>query len=260
MKNGALLFSVRALRLVLHLAIGLVLAGFVLATRHRVRIEPLAQWWLSVLLDVFNIRVCVHGAASPNAQILVANHISWLDIPVIAAQGEIRFVAKSDIARWPIVGWLTTAAGTFYIRRGGGVTGAVRKRIEPYLRRHGRVLFFPEGTTTDGLGVGRFHARLFAMATETGRTVQPVALRYGRAADGTRVAPYIDDDVLFWHILRLLHEPELVVEMHYCAPIAVAGRDRKALALATEQAVREVLGSDEGLARGRSRETAPAIA
>ena len=244
MTHNPLLSTVRALRLVLHLIIGLLLALAVLLLRSRVPRDRLSRWWLSVLLDVFNIEVDVRGTPSAQAPILVANHISWLDIPVIAAQQQTRFVAKSDIRDWPIVGWLTTAAGSFYIRRGGNVTAALQSRIEPFLNDGGRLLFFPEGTTTDGREVGRFHARLFGLATETGKSIQPVALRYGKGANGTAVAPYVGDDALFWHILRLLREPVLRVEIDYCSPISIGNRDRKTLAGLAQAQIQAVVEAD----------------
>jgi len=247
MINPTLLSTVRALRLVLHLAVGLLLALAVLLLRSRIPRDRLSRWWLSVLLDVFNVEVDVRGTPSAQASILVANHISWLDIPVIAAQEQTRFVAKSDIRDWPIVGWLTTAAGSFYIRRGGNVTAALQSRIEPYLNNGGRLLFFPEGTTTDGHDVGRFHARLFGLATETGRSIQPIALRYGKGVDGSAVAPYVGDDTLFWHILRLLREPVLRVEVDYCSPISIGNRDRKTLAGLAQAQIQAVVERDSAI-------------
>ena len=165
----------------------------------------------------------------------VANHVSWLDIPLIAACETTRFVAKSDVRHWPVAGWLADAAGTFYIRRGKGGARPLLDKLVPHLAAGGSVVIFPEGTTTDGAGVLDFHARLFAGAIEAGCPVQPIAIRYGRARDGRDIAPFIGDDDLVSHIWRLLQEPGLVAHITYGEPLR--GNERDALAQAARSAV-----------------------
>ena len=229
--------TLRALRLLLHIAVGSLLCAIVLLdiTRKLPR-EKLTQWWNSALLDILNIRISIHGEPMAGARVTVANHVSWLDIPLIAASEPTRFVSKSEVRRWPIAGLFAEAAGTFYLRRGKGGSAPLLERLKPHLQTGGSVVFFPEGTTTDGAQVLNFHARLFSAAVDAACPVQPLALRYGRGADGSDVAPFIGDDDLLSHLLRILREPQLCAELTYCAALP-AGLARDELAVRSRAAI-----------------------
>ena len=161
----------------------------------------------------------------------VANHVSWLDIALIGAAAPTRFVAKSEVAHWPLAGWLADAAGSFYIRRGRGGATPLLDQLVPHLHRGGEFCFFPEGTTTEGPLPGPFHARLFAAAIEADCHVQPVALSYGRSPDGRDIAPFVGEDSLFAHILRLLRAGPIEARVQFGRPIPPTGtRDELAQA------------------------------
>lgn len=239
----------RGLRLVIHLAVGL---GLALAVRvdftRRLSGPRLMHWWTGMLLEILNIRLFVSGQPASGARFTVANHVSWLDIPLIGACEATHFLSKSEVRDWPVAGMLAEACGTFYIRRGKGGSRPLLNLLVPHLRAGGNIVVFPEGTTTDGLDVLPFHSRLFAGAIEAGCPVQPVAIRYGRAPDGAAVAPFIGDDDLVSHVLRILRTPELVAEVTYCRPIQAHSLDRDALCAAAQAAVRGVLGPAPALA------------
>ncbi|MCI0750147.1 MAG: 1-acyl-sn-glycerol-3-phosphate acyltransferase [Nevskiales bacterium] len=173
----------------------------------------------------------------------VANHISWLDIFLIAACEDTRFVAKSDVGHWPLVNLLVNAAGSFYLNRGGNGGRSLLNRLIPHLRRGGSFTVFPEGTTTDGSAVLPFYPRLFGAAIEAHCPVQPVFIHYEPAANGTAVAPFIGDDTLVAHLLRLLRVPELRAELSYAAPLHSHGMDRETLARAARTAIESGLRS-----------------
>ncbi len=269
----------RGFRAVLHILVGIFLAAVILLTGgvRRWRIERVMSWWSGVMLDIFNIQVRVvgrerslrghwprharapghgrpgrgfieelmsrHGGHNGSSQgvMLVANHVSWLDIILVGCVEPTRFVAKSEIRHWPIAGWLANAMGTFYIRRGKGGAKPLLEKVVPHLRAGGSFIVYPEGTTTDGTSVLPFHARLFQAAVEAQCPVQPLALRFSRGADGSNIAPFIGDDDLASHMLRLLKEPALVAEVTYCAPIKSDGLDRDALALAAQAAISAIV-------------------
>lgn len=233
---------VRGLRLVIHLMVGLLQAAAInLDFTHSLNGQRAMHWWTGVLLEILNIRLVVRGEPLEGARLTVANHVSWLDIPLIGACEPTRFLSKSEIANWPIAGWLANACGTFYIRRGKGGARPLLDKLVPHLRRGGSIVVFPEGTTGDGHEVLPFYSRLFAAATESGSPVQPLAIRYGRAADGSNVAPFVGDDDLVSHILRLLKTPELVAEVTYCAPIYPRGLDRDQVCQAAYLAIAAVV-------------------
>lgn len=240
---GELRFALRLIWLAAHLLTGLALVAAVLiAGERRLRPEPLTRWWNRALFAIFGLRIRVSGSPVATGHLTVANHVSWLDICLIAACEETRFISKSEVRHWPIVGQLATAAGTFYLRRGKGGSRPLIAQLGPFLQRGGCVTLFPEGTTTAGESVLPFHSRLFAAAIEAQRPVQPVAIRYGLADDGRALAPYIGDDTLFWHILALLRNPRLTAEVSYLAPLATrADSDRDALAEAARHAILDCL-------------------
>lgn len=226
----------RALRIVIHIVSGLLLALAVSLDRgNRLSPERITHWWNRVLLTILNIRCVQRGQSAGGARLTVANHVSWLDIPVIAASEATRFVSKSEVQHWPVAGWLADAAGTFYIGRGKGRARPLLDKLTPHLAQGGSVVIFPEGTTTDGSQVLDFHARLFGAAIEASCPVQPIALRYSRAHTGENIAPFIGDDDLVSHIWRLLKEPQLIAEISYCAPVRADERD--ALANAARVAI-----------------------
>ncbi len=240
--RGTLAIWIRSPVLIVHLLVGLLAAAAVNCDfTGRVRAEPIARWWSRVLLRILNIRLRVSGQASTGACVTVANHVSWLDIPMLAACERTRFIAKSEIRDWPVAGWLANAAGTFYIRRGKGGARPLLDRLTPHLKSGGSVVLFPEGTTTDGTSVLPFHARLFGAAIEAGVAVQPVALRYSAGHGGKAVAPFVGDDDLVRHILRLLREPRIDAELLFCPAISSDGHDRDSLATLARHHVRDAL-------------------
>lgn len=228
----------RLARLLAHLAWGLALAAWIsVGGARRMGPERLAHYWCRGLLAIFRVHLRVEGVPLAGAHLTVANHVSWLDIPVMAALAPTRFVAKSEVRNWPVVGWLARAAGTFFIRRGQGGARPLLERLVPHLRASGCAVVFPEGTTTDGSRVLPFHARLFAAAVEADCPVQPVTLQYGLAANGEDLAPFVGNDALVPHLFRLLRYPGLQVRVRYSPPIRAA-RDRDALAAEAESLVR----------------------
>ncbi len=229
---------VKAARVVSHILVGLLLAALVkIDSRGRFfSREILNSWWHKVLLRILDVKLQVRGKRPVGTRVMVCNHISWLDITVVAACEATRFVSKAEVAEWPVAGWLANAAGTFYIRRGSGGTKLLIDAIDEHLG-HGSIVFFPEGTTTDGSIVLKFQPRLFATAIETSRMVQPVALRYSLAANGLATAPFIGDDDMVSNVLRLIRNGPITAELIYCEPISPEGQDRAALAHAAHTAI-----------------------
>lgn len=238
-----LLFLYRCLRLLLHVVVGLGLASLInLDFTQRIDADDWSRRWLRRLMRIVGVKFVVHGQPISGGQVIVCNHVSWLDIPLVGAALTARFVAKSDIQHWPVAGWLARACGTFYIRRGTGGSKPLLDKLRPHLVGGGSVVIFPEGTTTRGHDVLPFHTRLFEAAVEAQCVVQPVALRYGLSKEGHDIAPFIDDDTLVAHIVRLLRSSGLTAELTYCEPLAPGlGYDRQILAQLAEDAIHRVV-------------------
>lgn len=235
---------VRIIRRGLSLCVHLVTGGLVallaslsrLIGREPTWLPRATRWWYQGLCHWLELRVLVQGQPEPGV-LLVANHVSWLDIPVLGAQADLSFVSKSEVRRWPLIGALAALLGTIFLDRGAHRARACVGQIEERLARGQSVALFPEGTTTNGRILLPFFSRLFAAAQHPGMRVQPVALRYFDRGKPCAIAPFVGDDDLVAHLFRILRHPELVVEVDFLEPLAVRDRDRKSLATACRSAI-----------------------
>jgi 1-acyl-sn-glycerol-3-phosphate acyltransferase len=207
--------------------------------------EMMACWWSRVVCHIFGIRRNLSGEFTPGAQLVAANHISWIDIVLLHSFTAMGFVAKAEIDNWPLLGVVARAGGSVFHQRGShdsasGVAAAMATR----LRENRKVAIFPEGGILPGEGVKRFHARLFAAAIETGVPVQAVMLRYLR--DGSRYdeITFLPGEVFGINFLRLLMQKSCVADVRVLPLIHPTGRQRRQLAGEAEEAVRAAYESD----------------
>ena len=194
--------------------------------------EMRVQAWALQFLALWGVHLKVLGQPVSNGPtLIVANHISWLDILVILAARHCRFVSKSDIRDWPLVGVLATGAGTLYIERTSR-KDALRmvKDMAQAMRNGDVVAVFPEGTTSDGRELLPFHANLIQAAIEAEAPVQPMSLKFVDALTGEpSFAPcYIGDDTLIGSMWRTLKARRIEAVVHFGEPQAAMGRDRRA--------------------------------
>lgn len=179
--------------------------------------------WSRGLSGILRLRFQVEGEPIEGPTLYVANHIAWLDIPALAAWVPASFVAKAEIRRWPVVGWLCLGAETLFIERGSRQsTEKIIQGIQAHLQAGHSVLVFPEGTSSDGSAVKPFRRRLFQAALTAGANVQAVALCYPKQGRPNRVVPYIDNDVFVYNGLRVLNEAQTDVEVTFFAPLSAA--------------------------------------
>jgi 1-acyl-sn-glycerol-3-phosphate acyltransferase len=189
------------------------------------------QAWALKMLTVLGIRLELRGRPPVSGPVLlVANHISWLDILVMHAARHCRFVSKSDVRRWPLIGALATGAGTLYIERESRRDAMrVVHHMAESLKCGDVLAVFPEGTTSNGAALLPFHANLIQAAISAGAPVQPVALSFvDTQTRSVSLAPcYIDDDTLVASVWRTLTAPAITAVVHYGEPQAAQGRDRR---------------------------------
>lgn len=217
--------------------LGHILSGLWIAAVRLPRLQPSqqsaqVQAWALALLGHAGITLEIRGRPPITGPVLlVSNHISWLDIPVMHAARHCRFVSKSDVQDWPLIGTLATAAGTLYIERSSR-RDALRMvhLMRDALHANEVLAVFPEGTTGDGRDLLAFHANLLQAAVSANAPVQPVGLRFADRASGeTSYAPsYIGDETLVGSIWRTLCAPSIVAVVHYGEPELAEGRDRRA--------------------------------
>lgn len=232
-----------------------ILAGLLLAVLARVvggaewflraSGERLVQTWMRVLNWVIGLRVRIRCQPLEAPTLIVANHVSWLDVPALAAVVPTTFVAKADVRGWPWLGRLAGLAGTQFLDRGS--LAAVRPLLDALsarLRAGHACTVFPEGTSTAGDRVRPFFPALFQAAIDAGCPVQPVAIEYG--ADGARdeLAPFTGDQDFAGHLWRLLGRPHTEVALSFLAPCDTRGAERRNLARRAQASVEQWLFAD----------------
>ncbi|MEU1288928.1 lysophospholipid acyltransferase family protein [Kitasatospora sp. NPDC005856] len=251
----------RALRLTACLAA--VLAGILLSPPvrllpYRVRIR-LVRLWARAVLRALGVTVHLAGAsgaagaagAGPGADggvLVVANHVSWLDIPLLAAGRPGRSLAKTEVRQWPVLGPLIAWCGTVFLDRDRLRTlPDTVATVAEVLRSGQPVIVFPEGSTWCGRESGRFRPALFQAAVEAGADVQPVTIRY-RLADGrpTSVPAFIGDDGLLTSLARVVAARGLVADVTFLPTIPPPG-PQPARAGARRELARRAQAAIEGI-------------
>ena len=205
--------------------------------------------WSAGLLAALGleVRLCGSWAALPNSVLLVANHVSWLDVAAIhSVLPQARFVAKAEVHHWPVIGWLCAAARTLFIER-------ERKRdamrvvheMAAALKAGDTVAVFPEGTTNDGHALRAFHANLFQAALSTNSVILPVALRFSDPGHAiSPAAEYAGDTTLWQSVRRILGAQGLCVTIAACDLISIEpSEDRRALAKRCQEVIERRLAS-----------------
>ncbi len=223
--------SWRGLRLLGHIAGGLWTYHVRFAAMSPSQRQTAVQAWADGMLGKIGITLQRQGTpAGAGPALLVANHISWLDIVTMHAARYCRFVSKAGIRQWPLVGSMADAADTLYIQRESRRDAMrVVHQMADSLRGGDVVAVFPEGTTSDGVTMLPFHANLLQAAIAVNAPVQPVAISYVDAGSGQRtLAPcYIGDDTLVVSIWRTLTAPPIAAVVHYGELQLAQGRDRR---------------------------------
>ena len=234
--------SYRLSRLLVHVAyaVALVLLLFPwVSSRAKVRFE---KRWNSVLIRIMNVHIRLAGEGpdlSAQNVMLVANHVSWLDIYVLNAVRPAIFVSKLEVLSWPVVGWLAKKTGTLFIDRSKRHdTARVNNEVALVLKNGGCVAIFPEGTTSDGTYLRPFHASLLQPAIYSQSLVWPVSIRYTYADGSLNMAPAYIDELTFADSLKLILSQAIIyVEVKFMPPIEAHGKTRRELARDAQHAI-----------------------
>jgi 1-acyl-sn-glycerol-3-phosphate acyltransferase len=235
----------RGSRLALHLFYGMLLAVIYPHLNQTMQRRAM-KTWSRHLLTILNIGIQIEGHQPTRGEggcLIVANHVSWLDIFVLNAIHPSRFIAKSEVRGWPIIGWLSRRSGTIFIERAMRQDASlINQRVSLLLGQGACIGLFPEGTTTDGKQVGHFHSALIQPAIDAGIRLCPVALRYQDVEGGlSTAAAFVGDMTLvqsIWQILRCPHHNALVV----FTPALMAGNaNRRVLARTAQAAIAQGL-------------------
>lgn len=231
----------------MHLLLGVLTSALVFPWLNLERRGRIRRRWSRHLLAILGLELRVTGATLIERGLLVANHVSWVDIFVINALTPAAFISKAEVRQWPLIGWLSAVNETVFLRRGSrGHARIINEEIARCMQAGRHVALFPEGTTTDGSHVLHFHAALLQPAILTGHPIQPLALRY-RTPDGafTRAAAY-DGDLSLGECMRsIIATPGMVVEMSLMGAIETTGQHRRDIARTAHAAIAATVSDDE---------------
>ena len=245
-------------RLGLNIIQGLATAAFIFPLCASSQKDGLTQSWSRKLLAILNVRAQARGdgIARHAGAIFVANHISWLDIWLINSQRACRFVSKSEVRDWPLMGWLAAQAGTLFIQRARRHhTATLNQQILAVLEQNACIAMFPEGTTSDGRKLRRFFTSLLQPAADTGAPLVPVAIRYVLKNGEVGLRPaFIDDVSLAESLKKILAAREILAELTYLPSIDTRNKTRRDIAHAAQDAIAATLNLPSP---GRTPETAP---
>lgn len=244
--NSQLTRCLRLARLMLHLVLGCAQVGLLFPLYSQDRRGRTIVRWACQLLAILHVHVALRGQLSVEGDpgyIIAANHISWLDIYVLQSVRPIRFVAKSEIRDWPVLGWLCDRTGTLFIERGRRHhTAKINQVMRDVVLAGGIVGLFPEATTSLGDQLKKFHSALFQAVVESGAPLVPAAIRYtDKAGKQSEVVAYVDDMSMGQSLMRIIAEPELYVTLHFAPPISAQGKTRRQLTLEAEDAIASLL-------------------
>lgn len=244
------MFVLRLIGFVLHVFLGLLICASCFPWMSLSRREKITCIWSRWLVRLCGLKfrfVDQSGQALSGNSLIVANHVSWIDIFVMNSHKTCYFVAKSDIRHWPVAGWLAAKAGTVFLVRGS--QRAVRHTYEglvQQIRSNKRVAFFPEGTTGAQGQLLTFHANLFEAAIEAEVPVQPYALRYVDPDGNLHTAVnFIGEMSLLESLFLILKTNNMTAELIQLPSISSIGAHRRELALATRKVVAQGLQLEE---------------
>lgn len=187
------------------------------------------------VLSALGVQCFVHGRP-PSSGLLVANHLSYLDILVLGAATPCIFISKAEVLSWPIFGVFARASGTLFLDRASRASAlCVARFVKERLVSPIPIVFFPEGTSTDGSTVLDFHPWLFEPAVQTGSPVTPSALSYAAQQKAERELCWFGDATMLPHLLRLLGSVSITV--HLCFAESRIFTERHTAAEETRRAV-----------------------
>ena len=250
-------------RLALHLFYAALLAVFYPRLKPAKR-RRILKTWSRQLLDILNIGIRTEGqwpVRGEGGYLVVANHVSWLDVFVLNTIYPSRFIAKAEIRNWPLIGWLCKRSNTIFIERAMRQNAAsINQQVSFLLKQGVCVGLFPEGTTTDGKQAGHFHSALIQPAIDAGAMLCPIALRYqDENGKQSSAATFIGNMTLSQSIWRILRSPRFDALLVFTPALATAGENRRVLARAAQDAISQGLQNMAAMRQVPEQETTSAI-
>jgi 1-acyl-sn-glycerol-3-phosphate acyltransferase len=230
-----------------HMLAGAAILRVVFPRATTARRRALVGWFSAKLLRIVGVATRVEGEPPGEHEagaMIASNHVSWLDIFVVSSVRPTRFIAKSEIRDWPLVGWIVERAGTIFIRRERRRdTARISDLVRAALADGDRVGLFPEGMCTEGDELLKFHSSLFEPAVVNRAHVHPCAIRY-QHADGTpcRAMAYVGELSFMQSLGLVIRQRGVTAHLAFAPPVPTANRGRRDVAADARAAVSTLLG------------------
>jgi 1-acyl-sn-glycerol-3-phosphate acyltransferase len=234
---------VRWTRLFAHLVCALAILRLAFPRAAPERRRELHAWWSRKLVRIIGVDVRVEGSPPAPGTLVAANHVSWLDVFCVSSVRSTRFIAKSEVRDWPVAGWIAERAGTLFVRRARRRdTARINEIVHAALAQGDCVGLFPEGTTTMGDELLKFHSSLLEPAVANQVRVHPVAIRYVHS-DGSLSRAMAYGDLSFMQSLALmLRQRHVAAHLTFLEPIDAAGLVRREIATIAQTRIANRLG------------------
>jgi 1-acyl-sn-glycerol-3-phosphate acyltransferase len=231
----------------MHAAVAACILRFAFPRVSPARRRALLRWWSAKLLRILNVRARVEGLVpreGGHAAMVAANHVSWLDIFVISSARPTRFIAKSEIREWPIAGWIAEEAGTLFVRRAEWRdTARMNARVHDALVGGDCVGLFPEGATTAGDTLLKFHSSLFEAAVANAARVHPAAIRYETPrGDLCREASFFGERTFMQSLALIIRQRAMIARIDFAEPIDTERASRREVAAQARARIASLLG------------------
>ncbi len=235
----------RFMRVLCHIIYGLLLACLY-PLLHKSFQYHIVKNWSRELLQVMHVGLAAdekHYSISAPGQLLVANHISWLDAVALNAVTPCFFVAKAELLDWPLLGWICERIGTLFIKRDARRDAArINQQIAAILRHGENIALFPEGTTTDGTRLDHFHSSLLQGAIDVEATVCPVVIHYcDNTGHANNAAAFVGEMTFVQSLWKIVCSPSLHIMVSHLPPLAGGGKTRRELAAEAQKSIAGVL-------------------
>ena len=236
----------KTLKILLHILLVIPLCLFIFVSSKSQQ-DKVIQFWCRRLLSIFKIEVELIGVRenlfNQKKYLMVSNHISWLDIIVIQSIKPSIFVAKSDVASWPLFGWVAQMTGTIFIKRDkvSDIKKALKKMKRRLIKRS--VCIFPEGTSTNGRYVLPFKSNLFQSSIDSNKSILPISISYREANAYTDKVAFIDDMSLIDSIIKIKNGNHIKVIVDVMQPIRPRS-NRKELASYAHEMIQKSLSQN----------------
>ena len=229
-----------------HAAVAVFLLSLVYPRLAHAKQRAMLRWWSAKLLGILNVTTRLEGpvpSRKEKGSMIAANHVSWLDIFLISSVRPTRFIAKSEIRDWGLVGWIVDRSGTLFIRRDQLRDMArINGIVHAALAEGDCVGLFPEGITTEGDVLLRFHSALFEPAVANEAHIHAAAIRYERI-DGSlcREASFRGERTFMESLRLIIGEPRLVAHIRFAPAFEPAGARRREVAREAHERVARLL-------------------